>query len=454
MPARRVLAVLALILSGLAALPSGAGASRSTALSFQRVDEPRRSSEFWTPERMRSATPRPLLKVSPAEVAPSEEEVGQPYAVPGPEADTYSSAGASSSGAIRRGPIAFQRFEIQIPSDPPYAAHGIIFGSTSRGLFSCSGTAIASDNKSVVWTAGHCLELNGEASTNVVFIPGFEEQDGQLVEPYGRFPASLQVTPTAWQESQDPEYDFGAFTVGANGSGALLGDVVAPRGIAFNQQPTEQLQSFGYPGAPVTKFDGEHLQSCTSQGSGRILAGVIAMGCDMEEGSSGGGWVMRDGFVISNQSFGNMRVWPNLGFGPYLGSTAQDLYDSVRGGTWPMPTPTATSAPTAPKTHTMRVNFNMEHVRISGTRKLSITGRMTAGDGFTPCAKAAPLAVFKKSGDTFYPVGRLLFTDAVGRYKTVLRDRAGVYGVYSPASPYDLTNDCSDAASRLLRHRH
>lgn len=450
MPARRVLLVLVLVLSGLAAVPSGAGAGRPSALSLRRVAEPRLSSEFWTPARLRAAAPRALLHVEPADLEGPGDDRGEPYEVSAVEQTTYSSSSAAAAGSTGRGPIPFQRFQLDPLADPSYAAHGMVFGSSPTGLFSCSGTAIASDNKSVVWTAGHCLELNDQPSENVVFIPGYQEGD----EPFGRFPATLQVTPAAWQQREAPEFDFGAFTVGTNGSGQLLGDVVAPRGIAFNQQPTEQLQSFGYPGAPATKFDGEHLQSCRSQGSARILEGVVAMGCDMQEGSSGGGWVMRDGFVLSNQSFGNMRVWPNLGFGPYLGTTAKALYDQVRGGTTPMPTPTPTSTPGAPATHTMRVTFDMDHVRISGTRKLSVTGRMTARDGFAACAGAVPLSVFKRRSGTFYPVGRLLFTDATGRYKTVLPDRAGVYGVFAPASPYDLTNDCTEAASRLLRDVH
>lgn len=450
MPARRVLVVLILILSGLAALPSGAGASRTSALSFQRVDRPQRSAEYWTPERMGAATPRGLLHVEPADLDGSWDAAGEPYAVSGSQPATYSSSSGTLFAAWDRQPIPFQRFQLDPQSDPAYAAHGRIFGTAPDGTFSCSGTAIASDNKSVVWTAGHCLELNNQTSTNVVFIPAYDEGNA----PFGTFPATMQVTPAEWGEQEDPEFDFGAFTVGANESGALLGDVVALRGIAFSQQPTEQLQSFAYPGAPTTKFDGENLQSCRSQGSARILDGVIAMGCDMQEGSSGGGWVMRDGFVISNQSFGNMRVWPNMGFGPYLGATAKMLYDSVRGGTSPIPTPTPTATPAAPRTHTMKMSFNLEHVRVSGTRKLAATGRLTARDGFTACAKTAPLSVFKKRGGMFYPVGKLLFTDASGRYRTTLRDRAGVYGVYSPESPYDLTQNCTEAASHLQRDRH
>ncbi len=451
MPARRVLLALCIALSALPLIPTGAGATGSDSLWVHRLADPQASSTSWTLQRMRAAKPLPLLPVAPADVASLAADVGEPYSIPGTEPESYSSS-ATSSGARRR-PIPFQRIEIETPSDPPYAAHGKIFGSSDSGDFSCSGTAVTSDNKSVVWTAGHCLYLDGAASFDLVFVPGYEEEDPT---PFGVWAADLVMTPKEWQSAEDPRFDFGAFRVTTNAEGQLLGDVIATRGIAFNQQPTEQLQSFGYPSLPSTKFDGEHLQSCSSRGSGRILDEVVAMGCDMQEGSSGGGWVMRGQFVISNQSFGNMRVWPNIGFGPYLGDTARALYDSIRGGTSPMPTPTPTAAPGDPKLHPMKVTFKMDHVRVSGKRRLSVSGRLTATDGYTACAKTAPLSVYRWDADTrtFYPVGRLLFTASDGRYQTRLRDREGLYGVYAPTSPYDLTNDCTDAESRILRHRH
>ena len=39
----------------------------------------------------------------------------------------------------------------------------------------CSGTALLSGNKSVVWTAGHCVnEGPGEFATNWEFVPGLQ----------------------------------------------------------------------------------------------------------------------------------------------------------------------------------------------------------------------------------------------------------------------------------------
>ena len=456
MPARRVLLALALILSGLAALPSGAGASGRSAFVGQRVAEPAASRRAWTVDRMRAAAPAPMPVIQPADLHANTPAMGEPQVIEGADDRARYSSGSDESNetwASRR-PIPFTREEVVDPSVFPFAAHGMIFGSSPMGDFACSGTAVTSDNKSVVWTAGHCLHLGGQMSAEVIFVPGYEkevlgEEDAmEETAPYGVWPADLLLVPRQWQSNENPLYDFGALRTTPNSAGALLGDVVPARGIAFNQHPTETLQSFGYPGMPSTKFDGEHLQTCLSQGSGRVWDGMMAMGCDMEQGSSGGGWVMRDEFVTSNVSGGNMRVWPNMAFGPYLGNAAKALYDQIRGGTAVFPQPTPSSPVTAtPKTHRMKISLNLRD-------HLVASGRVTAPDGFTGCVKTAPVMLGKKRSDgVYYPVGKLLFTDAAGRFKTQLRDNKGSYIAIVEESAYDLSHRC-DQAVTFDTHRH
>ncbi len=440
MPARRVLLVLCLVLSTLALAPLGAGASNSAAFVTTRVADPGSVASEWTKERMAAAEPVVAPTIQPGDLNAPLPESGEPSFVPGsqPSSDRYSSTSATSSSS---GPIPFQQFRIEDPSVSPYAAHGVVFGTSDGADFGCSGTAINSDNKSVVWTAAHCLYSGGRFATEVVFVPGYEE--GRV--PYGIWAAQQLAAPTQWREKEDNRYDFAAFRTAPNSSG-LLGDVIATRGIAFNQQPTELFQSFGYPAVPFDKYDGEHLETCKSQGSARLWGGMVAMGCDMEFGSSGGGWVIRDQYVSSNQSGGNMQVWPNVAFGPYLGTAARALYDGLRGGTTPVPEPTPTAPTTGAGTHTMKVTLLLrEH--------LVAKGRLTAVDGYAPCTRAAPVQLGRKRDGIFYPVGKLLFTDAEGRFRTRLRDRKGHYVVFAEASPYDNFNKCGEALD-FARHRH
>ncbi|MDP9069383.1 MAG: hypothetical protein M3N53_13710 [Actinomycetota bacterium] len=441
MPARRILLVLCLVASTLALAPLGAGATNASTFVTKEVGDPQAAVAAWTPERMAAAEPAAPPAIHPEDLNAPLPARGEPVFVPGSGASTerYSS---SSAGGSSEGPIPFERFRIEDPSVAPYAAHGVLFGNDNGVDFGCSGTAINSDNKSVVWTAAHCLYSGGKFVTDVVFVPGYEEQR----VPYGIWAADQLAVPTQWKESQDSRYDFAGFRTLPNESGSL-GDVIALRGIAFNQQPTELFQSFGYPAVPSDRFDGEHLETCRSHGSGRLWSGMIAMGCDMEFGSSGGGWVIRDEFVASNVSGGNTKVWPNVAFGPYLGSAARALYDGLRGGTSPIPEPTPTAPPTTPVKHPMKVTLVLR-------RHVVATGRLTPVDGYTACARTAPIQLGKKRSDgTFYPVGKLLFTDAEGRFRTRLRDRAGRYVAFAEASPYDNSNRCGEAVT-FARHRH
>lgn len=456
MPARRVLLVVALVLSGLATLPTGAGASRSAAFVATRVANPAAARRAWTPERMKAARPLPVPTIQPSDLRGAPPAKGSPLSIGGstPAAQRYAggSTAQSAAGDARR-PIPFTRTEVVDPSEPQYAAHGMIFGNSDGADFACSGTAIASDNRSVVWTAGHCLQLDKQPSTEVIFVPGYEEEtldeEDATAEtaPYGVWPADLLMVPPQWESNENPLYDFGAFRTLPDSAGAALGDVIPTRGIAFNQHPTETLQSFGYPGMPSDKFDGNHLQTCISQGTGRVWDGMIAMGCDMEQGSSGGGWVMREGFVTSNVSGGNMRVWPNMAFGPYLGNAAQSLYDAIRGGTaaYPQPTP-STPVTVPPETHRMKVTLNLRN-------HLTASGRLTAPDGFSGCVRTAPVYLGRFNDGFYYRVGKLLFTDAEGRFKARLRDRKGRYIAVVQESAFDLSNRCGQAVA-FARHRH
>ncbi len=57
----------------------------------------------------------------------------------------------------------------------PLSTIGRVFLTNAAGQnLSCSGTAVVSNNSSVVDTAGHCLYLNGNWMRNVIFCPQYE----------------------------------------------------------------------------------------------------------------------------------------------------------------------------------------------------------------------------------------------------------------------------------------
>jgi hypothetical protein len=85
---------------------------------------------------------------------------------------------------------------------------------------------------------------------------------------------------------------------------------------------------------------------------------------------------------------------------------------------------------------------------------LTASGRLTATDGYTDCIRTAPVRLGKKRSDgVYYPVGKLLFTNAEGRFTTQLRDVKGRYIAVVEESAFDLSNRCGQAVA-FDRHRH
>src|SRR5215212_31044 len=84
---------------------------------------------YWTPERIRNA--KPADRVLSGTFAPAAKPVRKPAAA-----------------------------AVQVP--PPYTSqptstNGKVFFTEAGVNYVCSGTALLSGNKSVVWTAGHCV---------------------------------------------------------------------------------------------------------------------------------------------------------------------------------------------------------------------------------------------------------------------------------------------------------
>ena len=253
---------------------------------------------YWTPARMRAAKPVERAKPGPS-----------PAAAP-----------AKSGAAV----------EIAPPySVFPTSTNGKVFFTEKGVNYVCSGTALASTNQSVVWTAGHCVnEGPGAYVTNWAFVPAY--RDGQ--RPYGTFAATRLQTTTQWQNSGDFSYDLGAATVAASGTGTLTATIGGGRQIAFNTARSQTYNSYGYPAAG--KFNGQRLWMCSSPlytSDTRTSPQTLGIRCDMTGGSSGGGWIGAANAVVSVNSYGYQSL-KNVMFGPYQGSVAQSLFGAAQTG--------------------------------------------------------------------------------------------------------------------------
>ena len=252
--------------------------------------------DYWTPERMESAKP-------------AELQFG----------------GTAEQAKAQAAPLPWTSEEITTPyTQAPTSTHGKVFFTLGGGDYVCSGTALLSGNKSVVWTAGHCVnEGPGAFTTNWQFVPAYK--DGAA--PLGAYVAENLFTTSAWGNSGDFSYDLGAAVVAPAG-GTARPARGGGRGIAFNSARNQNYQSYGYPAAPP--FDGERLWRCTSAlqtSDSDANPPTLGIGCDMTGGSSGGGWIVGSNVVsVNSYGYGNQ---PDVMYGPYQGSIAQSLYTAA-----------------------------------------------------------------------------------------------------------------------------
>ena len=284
----------ALALAALA-LPSGAVASGPS----ERIAEPASAiRDYWTPQRMRAAEPLDALTAGDSAAMDSAETGpqigGAPSYVPA------ATAGAPARAAIRSGPGRIAGLDSEPVADPSAAdmrAHGKVFFTIPQGDeagdYVCSGTAVNSRNRSVVWTAGHCVfDLNGGGyTTNWSFVPAYADE----AAPYGEWPARRLATTKGWQATQNLHFDLGAAVVRRSDSGRRLQRVVGGRGIAFDQPRDHRYGAFGYPAE--LPFTGEREYRCDSGQTGTDQppgSGPLPMSirCDMTAGASGGGWIV------------------------------------------------------------------------------------------------------------------------------------------------------------------
>ncbi|HET8754593.1 MAG TPA: hypothetical protein VFM58_01200 [Solirubrobacteraceae bacterium] len=289
------LLLLAVLACALVIVPSANAARVQTKAVAQGKAAVQR---YWTPERMRNA--RPAGRILSGTYAPAAKK------------------GKKRAAAV------------QVP--PPYTSqptstNGKVFFTEGGLNYVCSGTALLSGNKSVVWTAGHCVNDGaGRFHTNWAFVPAYA--DG--ARPYGTWTARQLLTTAGWNNSGDFSYDNGAAIVNRNGGQALT-DVVGGRNPSFNYPRNQTYVSHGYPAAPP--FNGQRLYTCTSPliyDDTSASPPTMGIDCDMTGGSSGGGWIAGGG-VASVNSYGYTTL-PNVMFGPYQGTVSQSLYTQAAAG--------------------------------------------------------------------------------------------------------------------------
>jgi hypothetical protein len=320
-PLRLSVAVLTALLFAAALFAWSAGSAQATVVTTMDSQSSAEIRAYWTPERMQEATPLDLPEsaASPAPAAPTS--ASRPH---GQVVQIHPTSGVSS-------------FDFQPGSETsfPQSVHGKVFftipaNDSHPTLFgTCSGTLVASLLKNVVFTAGHCVQDQGEQpSQNFMFVPGYRNGS----EPFGEYPATTLLAPDEWTRDGDVSHDVAIAQLASP-----LELTLGARGIAFNKAPRTAYKVFGYPALPTPTYNGEFLIECDAPFFG-LEEGIthpfstVVFPCDMRQGSSGGGWVNPDGYLVSVVSHGYTD--PSLNgqmAGPYFGEAVKRLYNQAGG---------------------------------------------------------------------------------------------------------------------------
>jgi V8-like Glu-specific endopeptidase len=294
---------------------------------------------YWTPERMAAAKPMPLLKPDSRrpDLGVAPDSGGRGVRIdPDGSRDTGAASVTPADAYTYPFPYTGRQVENVLYKKYPYKSIGKIFGVMAGSPYSCSGASVVSSPKQVVYTAGHCVtDGAGNWATSLVFVPAYRNN----VAPFGSFAASGGPwTLTGWSQGGDESYDMAAFAVKKNSLGQTLQSRVSALGFAYDQGRIWHWDSYGYPG--VSPFNGQTLQTCGASWAADDLAGLtpgaqppMAIGCDMNQGSSGGPWILRDrtgSWLNGLNSYGYSGQIAM--YGPYFDGNAESVRCAAQNG--------------------------------------------------------------------------------------------------------------------------
>ncbi len=438
------LLIVLLVVAGAGPTTASGGDSRSGRWFSTEA----RGQQYW--ERVADLAKPPDLVAPPGGFRDSptaaSEFTAEPVAASAgaPARTAYEVAGALRRAPLPRPRLRYQRTEVTDPSVFPYVTHGRLFIRFPAGTTTCSGTIVPDQDNSLVVTAAHCLlGPDGVAADAVAFAPGYRLGEA----PFGYWEATaFGVTDQYHSSTQagkgDVRFDIGAVEIARDDQGVALGEAFGWRGITFNRDWAQTFSSFGYP--KTVPFDGERLYRCRATVEYRDSAGYttepfpLAMGCDMTQGASGGGWVTGGGMVNSVSSYA-YEGDPETIHGPYFGSEAHAFYEATS-------SVDVQALPTQPAPHDMTISLSL-------TRHVLASGSVRSPDGYRPCTRSATVRIFRNT-----TAGRKLVTktvsDDLGRYRVRLPDKPGSYEAVAPRGFVDELNPCAATRSGAIRHRH
>lgn len=293
----------------------GAGSITSVTLTKSGADM-KRIAEYWSPARIKKAQNNnpatPEVKPSdggPAGPVTPTATAGSPTAAGG-EAVT-----AAASSSRRISPIVTPTLPVKRPpiGGTLPGTVGKVFFKLGDKEFWCSASAVASKNRNLVATAGHCAydPKQGRAADYWIFIPGYSQ--GRT--PYGIYVGHSLNLHENFTARGDYDYDY-AFVTVHDGfvwkpgktpntyemeSVGSLEDNVGGQGLTLNRGVGLSVFAFGYPAAPhidgSRPYDGQRMLWCDgrtyrTKAPTRLVEMGISLPCTFTGGASGGPWLV------------------------------------------------------------------------------------------------------------------------------------------------------------------
>lgn len=182
----------------------------------------------------------------------------------------------------------------------------LYFTVPGAGNSYCTANVISRNN--IIVTAAHCLYTRGRGwHTNFRFVPA----DRAGVAPYGVYGWLSAGIMTNWITVGGRRWDVGMVRLSNNlGTGIPVSSYVGWLGRTWNQGYVQNLHSIGY----ASNFSTQYTHICTAESFNGGLD-VLAKGCDMTYGSSGGGWLLQ--------------------YHPYSSATNRNIVNGVTSGPYP-----------------------------------------------------------------------------------------------------------------------
>ena len=284
-----------------------------------------RVKAYWTKERLASAVPYESTKAGKA-------EAGTPRAATGPAGSTPPAAPLSKGATpAAGGTVSKAATPVTLYSN----TNGkLFFNGYGAGNAYCSASAINSDTKRVIITAGHCVYDGGAWKTNAVFVPNYNNLLADP-DPKGIWSVYIFRTFNSWINSGDLTRDVGFGTLYNGGDyNQRIVDAVGGHGLTWNGGYGWDVSIFGYPSNKTGPNGRYTMWACwgTTFPSGSRNS---INGCWFGPGASGGPWLYQYsnstglGQVRSVTSTWNASTGQN--WAPYFDDAVKAMKDATNG---------------------------------------------------------------------------------------------------------------------------